>query len=716
MRMDAILVLFLALAFFACGPGANASSVRARVTGDAFGTAQPVNAVILADESGSMKDYASEVAGERQAAAQIAQEEWSPQSQIAVYGFGSAPDQQGAQSQAAIDQYCAPTELTNNAARNRLAECAAEIKPRTQAQGYNTDFTAALSQALDVLSASQGTNRLPLVFILTDGKLDEGPDSPYSGWGSTAAAGTAAAQNLITNPSTGILRRLRSIGAEIWPVGFGDADKTELNLFAEGGAQNACPAGSGAIPAATIISPKVTGSAETVAIQSALVGAFAEARCAVPEKPVAKALPTGGSVTETVTISPLATLGALVVDKGDPRVTVTYTDPAGHGFSDKGLNGQASNSIDGASYVLTGQSQSPLETLRLDDPPSGPWTVKFTSAPGVSAQMVGFSLVWQGAVQLEFVKQATGEPGHPYTLAFQVATRSKPVAASALAGFTAGFTVKWPDGQQSAAKAILDASGDFAATVPVPQNANGIARATATLAGPGIQGQEGTAFHVNPGGGLSVNLNIPPRTTVAPGGEIRTQATVDTRGLSATSIVFSLGGLSDGVLATVSPAGPVQIGSGRQSVPVVIHFGPKTRLGPALGTIRWAPAGPGTPALSDWLAIDSLDVIIQYPGTPWPEQPWFLSVASVLFVAAIGAGVLLLLWRQRGKAAVATYRGGAPAASTDWPRYRVAGGNGIRRPTNRYAVGNGSPATTRPTPTTSKTRRSARWGVKLPWK
>ena len=713
----AVYVLFFALGIFAGGPTANASSVPLSDTSTPFGTAQPVSAVILADESGSMQDYASEVAGERQAAAQIVQEEWSPQSKIAIYGFGSAPDERGAQAQAAIDQYCAPTELTNNAARTTLAECAAEIKPRTEAQGYNTDFAAALTQALDVLSASSGTDRLPLVFILTDGQLDEGPNSPYAGWGSTDAAGTAAAQELITNPSTGILRRLREAGAEVWPVGFGEADSTELNLFAKGGAQNACPAGSGAIPSATIIPPSVTGPEETEAIQSDLVGAFAEARCAVSVKPAWKNLPSGGSVTETVTISPLATLGSLVVDKGDPRVTVTYTDPAGHEFSDRDLNGQISDSVDGAAYVLTGQSQSPLETVRLDDPLPGPWKVTFTSAPGVSAQMVGLSLVWQGEVQLEFIKQAIGEPGQPYTLAFQVATRSAPVQARALAGFMAGFTVQWAGGQQSAVKASLDASGDFDATVMVPQNANGIARATATLAGPGIQGQEGAAFHVNPGGGLTVALNIPPGTTVAPGGTITAQATVYTNGLSATSIVFSLGNLGDGVLATLSPAGQVQIGSGRQSIPVVIRFGPRTRLGPALGTIQWAPANQGTPTSSDWLAIDSLDVDIEYPPTPFVQQPWFLSVLSVAFAAAIGAGVLLLVKRRRDREEAEAYGAGRTTATARPDRFPiVGGGGGPRRPTDRFAVPNRSSATTGQEQTTRGTTRGARWGWRLPWK
>jgi len=662
--------------------------------------------VILADESGSMQQYPNEVSGERQAAAQIVQEEWSPQSQIAIYGFGSAPEKRGAQPQSAIDQYCGPTELTGNAARTRLTQCAAEITPRTAAQGYNTDFAAALTQAKTVLGTRQAVNRLPLVFILTDGQLDVGPNSPYSGWPSSDAAGNAAAQKLITDPSTGILRQLRGIGAEVWPVGFGQADTGELSLFARGGAQNDCPAGSGATPKAAIVPPSVTGSAETEDIQSKLIGAFAEARCAALGQSTWAQLPEGGSVRKTVMISQLATLGSLVVDKGDPRVEVTYTDPKGNKISDNTPNGQSSGSIDGAGYVLTGGPQSPLETLRLDNPLPGPWQVTFTDPPGVPPQRVGLSVVWQGEVQLEFVNQQVGDPGHPYQVVVQPAVRSARVPASALAGFAAGFTVSWPGGQEARVRARLDGSGDFTATVTVPQGLNGTARVTAAATAPGVEGQAETAFRVSPGGGLTVSLNIPRGTTVAPGGTVTANATVDTNGLPATSIVLSLGGLGDGVDATIaSPAGAVPVGSGRQSFPLTIRFGLQTRLGPALGTIRWAPAAQVTPTPSDWLAVDSLDVNISYPPPPVWERWWFWLV--ILAAAAAGGAVLYKQWQDRR---VLGAYGGLQTPTTQESPYGPLGGTGPRPSSNRYREPGGSPAANSPATPASEPRR------RLPWR
>jgi len=646
-----------------------------------------------------MQEYPNELAGVRLAAAQIVQEEWSPQSQIAIYGFGSAPDTRRAQPQSAIDQYCGPTELTGGAARAKLTQCAAEITPRTEAQGWNTDFAAALNQALTVLGAPQSVTRLPLVFILTDGQLDVGPDSPYSGYGSSDTAGNIAAQELITNPSTGFLHQLRGIGAEIWPVGFGQADTTQLSVFARGGAQNGCPAGSGATPEAAIVPPSVTGPAEVEDIQSKLVDTFAEARCAVSMPPIWRHLPAGKSVTIPFTISPLVTFGSLIVDKGDSRVEVTYTDPLGEKVSD---TGPPSGSMDRAGYQLTGSPQSALETLRLDNPYPGKWQVTFTDPPGVPAQTVGLSVVWQGDLQLEFVNQQVGDPGYPYQLAVQPAARSAPVPASALGGFTAEFEVTWPGGQVKRVSARLDADGDFTAEIPVPQGLNGTAHVNATAVAPGVQGQAGAAFPVTPGGGITVSLKLKSGTTVSPGGTVTASGTVDTNGLPGTSIVFSLDGLADGVYASIAqPLGKVQIGSGSTPIAVTIRFHKGTRLGPATGTIRWAP-GLGPPSPSDWLGISPLDVVVQYRPVPLWQLWWFLLIVAVVVAVAGGCGVKVWL----GKHEMAVYGPQAPSAPRNSPYARRRGSG---PPTGRYGSRGRAPKAAGQQRPATETRRRAPW-------
>ena len=628
------------------------------------GTAQPVDVVILADESGSMLSYPNEITGMQQAATQIVDAEWSPQSRIAIYGFGSAPPG-GQSAQAAIDQYCPLTALDSSTARAALARCAAEIKARPARQGNNTDFAAALQQADEVLGASQAAGHLPLIFFMTDGQLDVGPDSPYIPRGVSDPAGTIGdsnAQALITARSTGLLAQLRGIGAEIWPVGFGDAGKLtkardELSLFAAGGAQNGCPAGSGARPGPEFISPAVPSDQVTQDIQTDLIAAFAEARCATVEGPGWFPLPAGSKITKTVTISPLATYASIIVDKGSPQVIVTYKDPAGQKFTDTSPGGQGASAVGGAliGAQQSGQpDQAALETLQLENPAPGRWTVTFTDPKGVGGQEVGLWVIWQGEVTLEPTDQQVGDPGHQYTLAVQPVVRSARVQPSELGTFTGQFTVTWPGGQSVTVPARLDTAkgsltyGDFTAPVSIPQ---GLRRGRATVsftgAAPGVQGEASTGFLVQPGGGIVVTLENTSGLTVPPGGILQVNGTITANRQTGSKIVFALADLKNGVDASLtSPFGSVRVPSGQQRITLKIHFGKNTRLGLATGTIQWAPADQGTPAPSDFLSAASLDVTIAYPPSHWWIWPIVGLLAAVLLVLLVR---VLMIWRARIK-------------------------------------------------------------------
>ena len=293
-------------------------------------------------------------------------------------------------------------------------------------------------------------------------------------------------------------------------------------------------------------------------------------------------------------------------------------------------------------------------------------------------------MVWQGEVQLEFVGQQVGDPGHRYRLAVQPTVRSRPVPASALGALTTLFAVTWPGGTAVTVPARLDkASGDFTAQPLVPARAGtGSAHVTVTAASPGVQGQAATSFPVRPGGGLTVTLDLPRGKRVAPGTSVTANATIDTNGAPATSIVLSLGGLSDGVDATIAePSGAIQVKSGRQTIPVTIGFGKPNRLGPALGTIRWAPAGQETSAPSDWLAFDSLDVDIENPPTPLYKQPWSWA-ALVAVLLAVGIFFLGRRWIHRDD----IYLQDGPAV-IEGP-YRQPGAE--RRRESKYGTSNGA--------------------------
>ena len=604
-----------------------------------FGEANPVKMVILADESGSMQDFPNEIAGEQQAAVDIIQAAWSPHSQVAVYGFGSAPPSRGASASQAVDKLCALTELNTTGNLVNLTRCAHLIAPR-QAPENNTDFAAALDAAENVLSAPDPLHRVPLVFILTDGMLDVGQDSPYAPFPSTDQQGNAAAQQQLSGT---ILPSLKSAGIEVWPLGFGEADASELSQFAHGGAQvnPYCSADTDAAPKLTSVPSAVTGAAETHDIQQDLLSAFAAASCGTITPGAWTTLPPDGSVTVPVMIDPLTTLGSIVVNKGNPQVRVTYTDPDGGRVSDGSPH---AGTLDGAAFVLTGGgTQLSQEALRLDGPVPGPWKVTFTN-PSSVVQSVGVSVVWQGQAfpDINFSPQV-GDSGQPLQIQVRPAIHAAPVPASELSRLTVSLSVQWSRGgapQQVTAK-LNPATGEFTGSVPVPSGQKGVAVVTATMQEHGVQGTAVAKVNYQPGGGMNVGLDLPQGIRVSPGGSLTETAIVNNLGRPPTSIEFLLAGLGSGVVASiVQPSHPVSIGSGRVDVPVMIRFAPGTRRGPALGTIQWEVTGSNVKNTAAFV-----DVSVEPPPTPWYLQWWSLTLFAI--IAAGLAGVLILWWWRR---------------------------------------------------------------------
>jgi hypothetical protein len=595
-----------------------------------FGQAKPVNVVILADESGSMGYFPNELTGEQQAAIDIIEAAWSPDSRVAVYGFGSAPPVRGVSASLAVTQLCPLTELNSRSDIQSLARCADEIAVRTKPGEDNTDFAAALKEAEGVLSPPD-PSRVSLVFMLTDGMLDVAADSPYAPYPSTATQGYNAAQQLITGT---ILPSLKNAGIEVWPVGFGQADKGELSLFAGGGAQvnPDCPADTGATPRLTAVPSTVSGAAETQDIQQDLLTAFAAATCGTTGPPSWQVLGPGQSVTKDVAIDPLTTFGSIVVNKGSPQIQVTYTDPDGGQVPD---STPSSGFLHGAAYSMTGGGpQLSQEALLLDNPVPGTWQVRFYN-PLKVPQTVGVSLVWQGQVTpaVAFSPQV-GVSGQLMRIEVTPAMNARPIPASELARLTVSIGVQWiPDGAVVQVPATLDqATGEFTGTVRVP-GGQGHATVTATVAEPGVQGTVPAEVSYDPTGGMNVALSF-PRGRVSPGGSLTETATVDNVGQPATSLEFLLAGLGGGAVASITPDHPVAIGSGRTTVPVTIRFG--TRTGEVAGTVQYEATGSGVPVTAAFL-----DVNVE----PQPATPWWVWALTGIGAAALA--VLLWWWLRR---------------------------------------------------------------------
>jgi hypothetical protein len=244
------------------------------------------------------------------------------------------------------------------------------------------------------------------------------------------------------------------------------------------------------------------------------------------------------------------------------------------------------------------------------------------------------------------------------------------VQPSELGTFTGQFMVTWPGGQSVTQPARLDTAkgsptyGDFTATVTVPQNLNGSADLNFTGASPGVQGVASTSFPVRPGGGIVVTLANTSGRTVSPGGTLQINGTIDANGQAASTIIFVLAGLGKGVEASLkSPPGKVPVHSGQQQISLTISVGPKARLGPATGTIQWAPApaGQGTPPPSDFLAATSLDLTIAFPAPPLTSHPWFWLIVGL----AVAVFLVLLAWRLRIRQAIRVHVNPLAAAGPD---------------------------------------------------
>ena len=192
----------------------------------------PLDLVVLVDESGSESNL--DVKHEMEAAGTIAQALLNPQSRVAVVGFGGADGVVPNQDPTMI--VCQPTITNGFAGLEYLARCVNELHRRTSVEGDNTDYAAALGQAMSFLS--QGTpapaNAIKAIVMMTDGGLDVSgdPQYPQPNW-------LPAAHHAVNLQ----LAAAQTAGVQIWPLGFGNLSRANvryLDYLAANGGQQSC--------------------------------------------------------------------------------------------------------------------------------------------------------------------------------------------------------------------------------------------------------------------------------------------------------------------------------------------------------------------------------------------------------------------------------------------------------------------------------------------
>jgi hypothetical protein len=358
-----------------------------------------LDVVILVDESGSETN--ADVARERQTAATIDQTLLNPASRVTVVGFGGrngvAPNQNP------VNVACQPT-VASPAALSYLGTCVNSLHPRSEAEGDDTDYAAALGQAMSYFSPDTSFGQqsphgaTKVILFMTDGGLDVHRDPAYQpDW--MVKAHAAVNQQL---------QAARQFGVQIWPLGFGSISTTDqdyLHYLAASGAQTACDSRQVSRPRANV----VNSSAD---VGSAMAELYAAASCevVVPKGPIP--VGPGQSRSLYVTIPAIASDAAISVDKGGSGIQVSYYTPAGTQVTGTQLGG--------STFQRSGQDTA-VDVLRVTNPQAGSWQIKLTALPGQASELVTAYAFWQGAVRdVITANPSSAQTGEPITVTISV--------------------------------------------------------------------------------------------------------------------------------------------------------------------------------------------------------------------------------------------------------------------------------------------------------
>ena len=179
----------------------------AQAAADQVGRSDPADAVVvvLVDQSGSLSN--DDLREEVRAVGMLAD---VPNIRLHVIGFASKG------TLPAWEPVCEPEQDTER--------CLRDLTLRTESEGNDTDFAAALAGAhfvLDRPGAEMPATRL--VLLMTDGRYDP-----------AGAGATGADYRRLARAGD----RLEQVDAAVWPLGFGRAEQSDLNRLALGAADS----------------------------------------------------------------------------------------------------------------------------------------------------------------------------------------------------------------------------------------------------------------------------------------------------------------------------------------------------------------------------------------------------------------------------------------------------------------------------------------------
>ncbi|MFJ9815681.1 VWA domain-containing protein [Streptomyces sp. NPDC101151] len=585
-----------------------------------------VDYAVAVDESASLA--AEDMKAEKAAAARIALGDVSSDSHVTVFGFAAAESG----DQRAVDPVCPRTTL-DAAGRETIGTCVGKLRSRTKKEGTGTDFPSAIRQGVHDLTDGTDPSRPRVLFLLTDGYMDV-TDSPKYGAREHRKAEGERQLGLA-------LKEAAAQNVQIWPLGFGAQPRLdELKRMARGGYQKGCVDLPSAAP-----QPHKVKAAD---IGSTLEDIFAAAHCMRHDDGDSQRPPG----TLKVGISPLATVGSIVVDKGDPQVKVTYYDPSGDRVPTRG-------SYKKSTFELAGDT-GPVEALKIVDPLPGTWKVKAEAPEGHRSLPVSVSVLWQGELRGAITMDPPSpQAGDKVKVTMRLQTREgyeikdpRDYAGlrvrSELTGD--GFGPRALDLTDDGKGADPEASdGAFTGSARIPTSADGALKVSATLTASGLSADtRSEAGQVAPGQlPVTTALDL-PAASVHPGATVTGSLAVHNTSDTAHTLRLTVADLQPGLLSVTPAEITVKAGeSGTRKVSVEVA--PANVFGDRLGDDGLKLAGTVT-------VVDTTDhdrALVRAPlsvrVTPEPgiwEQYWWVFVVAAALVVLIA--LVAATWvRQR---------------------------------------------------------------------
>jgi von Willebrand factor type A domain len=594
-----------------------------------------LDVVVLVDESGSETD--AKVADEKQTVGTIVQSMLNPGSRVTVVGFGGV--NHVVPNQNPIDVVCQPTIASGTQNLSYLASCVNGLHRRTEQQGDDTDYAAALGQAMSYFNPGttygqqSPAHAIKVVLMMTDGAVDVHRDTQQYGTNWLEGEQQAINQQLAA---------ARAYGAQVWPLGFGTDIGTgitepQAKAYLNQIAGNAAPAVCDKRHVAN--QPHATWVNDPSDAINALNQLYADAACLGTNSTHTQ---VGGGVQTgklTVTIPDIASDAVISVDRGSPGVQVSFSMPGGRPWTD--------------SSAISGQDTSPVEVLHIANITSdevGTWGIHLTAPPGLASQLVSATVFWQGAVRAVITADPPSTKlGQPISVTLSVLGPNGPITDPAtLKSLLVGVTVSGDglpgptqvpvtNSSESGGSAI--GVGDYRGTFAAP-NQQGTLTFTGTAAGYGLYATQvpasvsvGTAT-----AGFTATVQLPVVASVQAGESITGHLvfTNETGAAKQVRLVLSTSGANASI---TSPSGAITAPSGSPpSVPFTVSFDKDSPVGTAWLQVMVVDAANQSLVYN----TETLNVTVTKPPGFFAKYLWDI----VGIIALILLVILAVLWRR----------------------------------------------------------------------